>query len=205
MGESEGARSRTPFNHEQFKNIAAGVQSLVIVAGLVAGGIWSAVTLAGPKKAVADAEKAVAEAELARREVAAGPVVDTSITTKQIGSGGERWIVIEVAMRNVGTKEIKLDFADAMKFFIHRVRTVSADGAVEYSGEKEELKHLRFEYPDKPVEWVMLRPKAEYERFQAVQRIAAPGLYLARFAVEVPEDGVGAGREYGAETYFTVQ
>jgi len=197
--------------HEVFKNLTAGIQSLVIAVGVVIGGIWTAstfVALAEAQRGVAEAQRSIAEAqkaeldlELAKQKAANAIVVNCAIEAKQLTTiGGKRWVLVTVSVSNSGTKEMKLDAGKNMRFYVSRVKEINELGIGNY----ESRVPLRFDYADKTIEWLMLRPGAQIENMHAVQRVDGPGLYLARFAVQARDETVGSGREFSAETYFVV-
>jgi hypothetical protein len=206
------ARGRERFDHEKFKNIASGIQSVVVGVGLVVGGIWTAMTftlLSGMTRAVAESQKAIAEAETVTLTRANRAVVDCSLSVKQLTRPpDERWLLVELSARNSGNEPVVLDTREA-RFYVVRVRDVDSNGAVAYEDGPDE-RRLRFDYPDargpdEPRHSLVLRPKADYERVHTVQRVNAPGLYLLRFSAPLPDDNLVKNREYSAETYFVVE
>src|SRR5882757_2985695 len=92
----------TEFNHERFKNIAAGVQSCVIAVSVVIGGIWTYYLF----KALNAKGRAIAELhELELRDREQG-VIDIEISAKQVAipGGTGRDIAIDIKVKNLGNR-----------------------------------------------------------------------------------------------------
>ncbi len=196
------------FDHDRFKNVAAGVQSSIVAAGVLIGGIWTIVLFvgfSGASRAVADAQKAQAEATLVQLTLANEAIVDCVLTVKQLSrSGASRWLAVELAIKNSGTKPLTVATDRNMKFYLRRIESIDQTGQVVYSSRAEQ-RDLQFDYPDRQIERLILRPKGDYERIQAIQHVENAGLYLARFSSRVPGTASGAGTEYGAESFFVVK
>jgi len=198
----------------RFKEIAEASQAVVVCLGVVIGGAWTATTFwtlseatkakAETMKAQAEHEKLRIETELARRSLASEQVVNVTMSAASHRRGAkadQRWVVVEVGLSNSGNKPVRLTIGGNLRFYVARVEGIEQDGSIAY----DHRFNLRFHYPDKVVTWLMLRPGAQIERLQSVQQVDRPGMYLARFALQLPDEGVGEGREYGADTYFLVQ
>lgn len=197
---------------EHFKTVAEAIQASIVSAGILIGGVWTAttfVTLSEAAKAKAETErveaerdKLEAEGELARRSLESEHIVNASITTStHRDPSNVWWVVVEVSLSNTGTKPVPLVLDGNLRFYVSRVERVAADGMLVYG----ERTNLGFNYPDKSLDWFFLRPGTHIEKVHAVQKVDRPGLYLARFAVQVPDERVGHGREYGADTFFLVK
>ena len=90
---------------------------------------------------------------------------------------------------------------ETLRFYLARVESVSANGDVRF-GAPIGLQHR---FPDKNTTWLRLHPGASPDRLLAVQRVDAPGVYLARVAIQAPDEAVGHGREFSASAYFSVE
>lgn len=198
----------------RFKEFAEAGQAAVVCLGIVIGGIWTAATFwtlseatkakAETMKAQAEHEKLKIETELVRRSLASEQVVNVTMSAASHRRGAmadQRWVVVEVGLSNSGNKPVRLTIGGNLRFYLARVEGIGSDGSIGYG----QRFNLRFHYPDKIVTWLMLRPGAHLEKLQSVQQVHEPGMYLARFALQLPDEGVGEGREYGADTYFLVQ
>lgn len=189
-----------------FKNVTNGFQSIAIIISLIVGGIWTFTTfvkLAEARKGIAQAQIAEIDAELARRNLANDIIINTSISAKQIGdqSTAKKWVVIDISLKNTGNKSAKLETGQNMMLYVSRVKNVDLDGTVEYGP----LKYFQFDYADKIIDWLLLKPNATIEKMHAIQYVEKPGIYLARFKLEIGDTEVGEGHEYGSEVFFIVR
>jgi len=187
-------------NYEQLNKLAGAIQSLVASVGIIVGGGWALFrfdALLEARIAAAQADKVEADAQKAKREAAGTQVVNIDLNAESLG---DKWVQVELTVRNTGNESIKLDMAGKTKFFLAQVFQVDQAGAPSYG---ERIK-LQFDYPDKTIEWFMLRPGAEIDRFRTIQKLHSPGLYIARFSVSVPDSSIGEGREYSAQKFFLV-
>jgi hypothetical protein len=196
-------------NEEKFSKIAGGIQSLVVAVSIVVGGVWALTrfaVLVEQRIAVAQAEKTEADAKIAKNNARESIVLNVDLSAHQLKAPknkGERWVMIELGIRNTGNKDLKIDLAQASsKFYISRVTGVAASGDQSYG----ERLSLMFDYPDKNLTWFILRPGAETDKMRTVQKLRESGLYIARFSVKAPDDGslIGEGHEYSSETFFYV-
>jgi hypothetical protein len=96
------------FDHEKFKNVADGVQSLVLAIGLIVGAVWTLYTF----RHLASAQKASAElTEIERRQQPGFAIaIDTKCSTKRLDGAYELFISLE--LRNDGRQNIRLDLSE---------------------------------------------------------------------------------------------
>ncbi|HXC08977.1 MAG TPA: hypothetical protein VNV61_08610 [Steroidobacteraceae bacterium] len=89
-------------NHERFKNVADGVQSIVLSFAVIVGGVWSAYTFGVLEK--------VDEAK-ANLESLTAPSLSINIETQQTASPAEKkyGLIIHVKIQNTGGKDIFLN------------------------------------------------------------------------------------------------
>jgi len=189
--------------HEVLKAYAESAQSIVVALGVIVGGLWSAATfgaLLQTKKAALDVEKGQAEAIIARRNAAPSEIVNAALSVTQLSGPPERFILVEVTLSNGGNAPIKLSL-EKKKLYLSRVIKIEDDGKTIYGNEEP----LEFQFREMQLTWLLLRPGAAPDKLAAVRPVRVPGIYLARFAVHVPDDAVGPGREYGAQTFFHVK
>jgi hypothetical protein len=194
-----------PKKFEAFSNLASGLQALVVAASVLAGGAWAYFkfsVLLEAKKAVAEAQKAEAEAETARRIARASAVLSIELVANQIAdvSSEEKWVAVELSLRNTGNEPIRIDLEKNIRFYLARVTDASDEGVISY-GDRH---HLKFDYPDKTITWFIVRPGADNDKYRTVQRVSEPGLYIARFSVEPPGSSEGPSHEYNGQTFFYV-
>ncbi len=95
-------------NHEKFKNILTGVQSLIIAIGIIVGGLWTARTFEVRK----EAEIARVNYERAEKELREKRVVNITINPSQakIPNQKSRCICSLVEITNVGNHPETLDW-----------------------------------------------------------------------------------------------
>lgn len=190
--------------YESFSNLTAGIQAIVVSVGVFISALWAYITfheLAETRLNISQAELADLEREKISRELDNEVVINTSIEAKQIGSkNGEKWLSIEVGIQNAGTKPIKIDFNDNTVFYVAKVDSVDENGVAVYSDRRD----LKFDYQDKTITWVILRPGASLEKMHAIQKVCKGGVYLARISIAEFDDSVGVGREYSSDVFFNV-
>jgi hypothetical protein len=194
-------------NFEQFNKLAGGIQSLIAAAGIIVGGGWALIrfdTLLEQRIAAAQAEKLEADAIASKRVATGSKIVNIDISTNVLPAttSGERWVQVELSLKNTGNEPIKLDLSKKTRFYVSKVLDIGNTGFPTY---EDHRKNLQFDFPDKTIEWFMLRPGAEIDRYRTIQRLNEPGLYIARFSLSVPDSSIGEGWEYSAQTFFVVQ
>lgn len=101
----ESAAKRSTF--EKFKNIAAGVQSVIIALGVLIGGLWTYYTF-GALRARYKAEAEIRQLELANRVQG---VIDIEIKAEQVSSPNDtgRFIKIDIQAKNLGNRNLNLE------------------------------------------------------------------------------------------------
>ncbi len=203
--DSQCSHKQSVYTFDSFSKLAGGIQALVTTLGIIIGGIWALVrfdALLEAQIATHQAEKLEAEAIIARRGAESQVVLNIDISAKQISpqDNTNRWVMIEITLRNSGNTPYKLDIKNNTRFYIARVNGIDDNGVPEYDYESP----LKFDYPDKTIEWFMLRPGAEIDRFRTIQKADLPGLYVARFSAGVPDASIGRDREYSAQVFFHV-
>lgn len=92
------------FSEERFKNITAGVQSIVLSAAVVVGGIWTW----GTFSAKLEAENARAQLTKIEREIAAvaKPEFSIAISRATAIEGSRIQVVGEISIKNPGSQDI---------------------------------------------------------------------------------------------------
>ena len=193
--------------YERFEKIAGGVQSIIVAVGILVGGIWALTrfsVLLEARIAEAQAAKAEAEAITATRIARQSIVLNVDLSAQQIAKttdGKDKWVLVELTVKNTGNQDYKMDLTGDTRFYVARVKDIDSTGLVTY----EKRLKLQFDFPDKTINWFLLHPGAEIDKFRTVQRISIPGLYIARFSVAAPSDPSSLGREYSAQTFFYVK
>lgn len=186
------------------------VQSCVVIASVVCAGIWAITqfrVLLQARIASAQAEKAEAEATLARR-VATQKVILLVGVSASVLSAPEKgckdeckwWVKIDVNFRNVGSEPIRLNLDEAMRFYIVRITGDTEPGILTYAKEYQ----LKFDYLERTLSYVYVRPSNEPRTYSTVRAISKPGIYLVRFSVPAADEGAQTKREYGAQAFIQI-
>ncbi|KAB2835859.1 MAG: hypothetical protein F9K48_03340 [Candidatus Brocadia sp.] len=192
------------WNYEKFNKWAGGIQSCFAILGMVLAGVWTLIKydkLLEAKIAAAQAEKIEYETVAAKRNAVPSRVVNIDLIAQklELSQGDDRWIVVELTIKNTGNEPFSLDLSK-YEFYIAKVLSIDCEGIVKYDCRI----NLKFGYPDKTLDWFMLRPGAEGDRYSAIQKVSSPGLYIARFSVAVPDSKIAKDHEYNAQTFFLV-
>jgi hypothetical protein len=89
-----------PFDHERFKNVTSGLQSIVTLLGIVIGGAWVLYTFT----AVGTLQKADAEIAALKQSAARQPNLQIDIQAKPAppSLGGTRWLPVVLKLKNDG-------------------------------------------------------------------------------------------------------
>lgn len=175
---------------ETFKNLAEGIQSIIIVVGLIAGGIWTFrnFNLLHARKIAQSQLK-----ELEKRLEEWGEI-ETEVIARQIESvnANEFLIVASVEFKNTGTREVRLDFSK---------RPCSISEVIfDNSGQPrlENPIHCNFIAPapfaddqsDRMLHSAVIEPKGILKTSSAF-RITNPGLYLVGCSIKTPTSDKG--------------
>jgi hypothetical protein len=101
----ESAAKRSTY--EKFKNIAAGVQSVILTLGVLIGGLWTYYTF-GALRARYKAEAEIRQLELANRVQG---VIDIEIKAEQVSTLNDagRSIKIDIQVKNLGNRNLNLE------------------------------------------------------------------------------------------------
>jgi hypothetical protein len=105
-------------SHENFKNIAAGIHSIVIVLALIVGGIWTLWTFSS-----------LGERQKAQDELFKQAVLDIIVDCKQEQLNNDDYIHANVKIVNHGKRNTFLDFSDS-PCQVHKL-VFSDDGSAE--------------------------------------------------------------------------
>lgn len=191
-------------NHEKFRNILTGVQSLIIAIGIIVGGLWTAKTFDLKK----EAEIAKVNYEKAERELREKRVVNISINPSQMTIPNQKFrcICSLVEITNVGNhpetldwngpcfRARKIDFDDRGST---KVGPATGDMLTVSSGESVACR---------------VAP-GEMIRVPCLAKVDESGLYYLRFTVnasaaeqqQASEEGQGGLVEWSGSAFFLVQ
>lgn len=191
-------------NHEKFKNVLAGVQSLIIAIGIIVGGLWTAKTFEIKK----EAEIAKANFEKAERELREKRVVNISINPSQIKIPDQKiqCIYSLVEITNVGNHPETLDWHGPC----FRARRIHFDdkGATKVGPPTGDILTAA------SGESVGCRVSpGEVIRVPCLARVDQPGLYYLKFTVnasldeqkQASNEGLRSLVEWTGTAFFLVQ
>ena len=115
---------------EDFRNVAAGIQSLFVVIAIAAGGVWALIRF----RALNTVEKARAELEKTKQELHPRGVVNVEINLSQLNcpAGGGSFISVALKLTNVGTKA---EVVDWIKSTVNAMQVGHKNGKLDALGE----------------------------------------------------------------------
>jgi hypothetical protein len=91
---------------EEFKNLAAGIQSIVIALGFLTGGVWAIFRF----RVFKETEKAKAELDKLKREIAERGVIDVKLNPSVIQNDANKYIKLDMVLENTGNRNEVLDW-----------------------------------------------------------------------------------------------
>jgi hypothetical protein len=154
-------------NYEAFKNLAEGIQSIVVSAAVVIGGIWTLYTFSALKT------KKRAETELFEQAVLD---IDVNASQQRFDNSDGLYIGIVVGIINKGNRNTFLDFRKMPVFKITKVR-------FDEQGAGKETQVLEIQTGG----YLTLRRGAAYQVPRLVQ-VREKGFYFVRFSVALSEE-----------------
>jgi len=94
---------------EEFANLAAGIQSIVISLGLLTAGVWALFRF----RAFRETEKAKVELDKLRREIVERGVIKISLNPSIVKSDTHKYIKLDMVLENVGNRTEVIDWTNA--------------------------------------------------------------------------------------------
>jgi hypothetical protein len=180
-------RRAMQFEPGTFKDIAAGVQSIVIALGLLVGGGWTLYTF----RTLGSAQKASAELLAIERDQQPGFQLDIDADVKQPDATGPYELLIRLEIRNAGKRSVSLDFSDP-SVLVGKLKFVESAGA-KLDGQPQKLSVFYIsEQGLGPQEERYLR-SGDVRHLAYVCYVSTPGLYLIQ--AQVPYAAVDPDRE----------
>jgi len=193
-------------DHEKFKNILAGIQSLVISVAVVIGGVWTLITF----NVLDQVAKARAELEVLQSRHSA---IEIDIEASQVSLSDDQrkqCILASVVIKNTGTQNAVLEFQRDGPMAVTPV-TFDKNGAPVY-GETVRAS-IAGSNPRKTITtgtFVRAGSRSHYRILVPVQK---PGVYFLTFSAdatgseaELSKKAAGARRQtWGAQLYFVVK
>ncbi len=164
---------------EKFKNIAAGIQSYVLVAAVIFGGCWTFYTFG----LLGQVNRARAELKQIERDLAeqASPVPELQITQLSLPNDKGLYVNIEATVVNRGNLKIELRFDDP-PLDIFPIQ-ITEEGVTQFG--KPMCLFPTSQVADTnilPSKLVTLSAGGEI-RFQFMGRVSQPGLYWFNFHI----------------------
>jgi hypothetical protein len=172
------SRRRNETDHEKFKNVAAGVQSLVLSVGLIVGGVWSAWVLGGVARSQIELAKL-------RRDLEGTIALEISIDTRVLDAteGQSRDLVVEVSVKNPGTNYVYLDLREPA-LQVQRVRFHPESGL---SAASDPIATHYYGPSIRPYQGLNLVAGAS-RVISFYLRVPSPGLYMVTFRSPIAPD-----------------
>lgn len=162
-------------NHGAFKDIAAGVQSIVVAVALVVGGLWSVFVLGDAARARAELEK------IKHTEIALDMSISAHVIPRTSDDG--RDIVVEVNIKNAGSKYIALDLRKPSL----RLRKIGFDPNSGLRGEQTFVESHYYGPNVLPYQRINLVVGSS-GTLPYLVRVPGPGVYILTFETPMAED-----------------
>ena len=165
--------SYTSFDDNKFNHIASGIQSIVVAAGLIVGGIWTLYTFS----ALGVVSRALAERTEIERRSREEPVLALDLKTAPAAAPGknERLVTIATTFRNDGKRMLNVQFGQSTllisKLVVDR-KGVSTEGQVTKGTPTMLTEEGLVEVPER-----LLRA-GQSRDIPFVVKVSSPGLYL---------------------------
>ncbi len=184
------------FDHERFKNVLAGFQSLAVSVAIIAGGVWTLITF----DLLTPADRARAELHIIEKKMREQGLLDLKITASPttLPNDSAHYISAIVEISNRGDRNTLLRFRDFFPFAAHRV-------TFDPSGETQFHTPVRAKalwgFPDKTDLYELNMIPGGVQQLPFFVKFEEVGLYFVSFAVALsPADFVdhlkaGSGRD----------
>ena len=184
-----GTKQQLLNDHERFKNISSGVQSLVIACAVVIGGVWTAYVF----DAQLSVENARAQLQKLQTELSRRPVLDFELSAKQISVTGEDDapnVFVTITIRNSGNSDTRINW-EPSPIFYGKIQSFNDPDYTIKSASTSKLYVINESGGLNYIEGTGVRV-GEKKQYQALFRTEGPGVYLITFRVSaVPEHIVG--------------
>lgn len=205
-------------DHEKFKNVLTGIQSLIIAVGIIVGGIWTARTFEIKKEAETakkryelaeiDLRKAEMELKKAEKELREKRIINITFNPSQLKTPEEkiRYIYALVEITNVGNHPETLDWQGPC-FRARRIHFDDKGGMRIGPSSGDILTAAAGESAGCSV------APGEMIRLPCIARVEQPGLYHLKFTVnasqdeqkQASEEGLKSRAEWSGSAFILVQ
>jgi flagellar basal body-associated protein FliL len=168
-------------DHERTKNATAAVGSVITTISVAVAAFWVAYSFSATKQRDI-AEISLSNARLQNEKLARRGLFDVDLATTQLSDAGMRYVEVSLTFSNAGADEVSVNIKSS-KFFFAKV--IGTDGGVPHYG--PELP-VFFQYPDYRITSAEIA-SGEVTKFNAVQQLPTPGVYLVRFTTDRSDGG----------------
>jgi hypothetical protein len=158
---------------ESFKNLAAALQSLVLAAGVIIGGIWTFYTFRALSVRVRANNALSAEQLSLERRARIAVAIEIEQASDPTAAGGSLALVT-VTLSNAGSRHVYLDTTENAVISLARV-AVSDDSTPEFT-DRQDRGFMSAAVPKLPLKSLVLAAGAQAS-FPAAFAISKPGLY----------------------------
>ena len=160
-------------DHERFKNILSGLQSIVLTLAILTGGIWTLVTF----NARQEVEIAKGTSELLARDLAERRILNIQMEASQITLPNDRarYILATVRFENVGKDSEIFNWSDT-PVHVSRVSINEGDELITLR-----LPAMRINLPESAGLRILA---GEVVKSDFLARVNEPGLYFVDFEME---------------------
>ncbi len=172
-------------DHERFKNILNGVQSLVLSVAVVVGGVWTLLVF----DVLEQVERARAELDVLRKQAAQQPAMEVEIEAEEVYlEGGNRpYLSARVKIANVGTRNARLLYPPDR--FPFAVIPVAFDAEGMQYGKRIGAGLASSKKPDVLSTGAVIRAGSA-QIFPFFVALPGPGVYLLAYGVQVGTEDV---------------
>lgn len=159
-------------DHEKVKNYATALQSAVVSAAVLIGGIWSLMLY----HTLHQAEKAKAELAVLGKDAVAN--VTLNATEIPVPGDTNAYLHVVAQVENIGNREARLDFSQAGPLRVVRL-SPAGSGRLRAGPAKRSPAYTLGETRDslQPLQRVTMRP-GERRTYDFLVRVDGPGLYF---------------------------
>jgi hypothetical protein len=121
-------------DHEKFRNVSQAIQSLIVAAAVIVGGVWSAVTFG----LLEQTAKARAELKDITARLEGRSAIEIALESTPLREGPHDLLSVTAFLKNGGTKSVELNFGGSTPLSIIPIQ-LRPDGSVEYGSSLEDV------------------------------------------------------------------
>ena len=175
-------------DHEKFRNLSGGVQSLVLTIAIIVGGLWTLFTY----DALRQAERARAEYEKLQKDLKERRAIVINMEPTQVSIPGDpaRYIAARLRFENMGN-QTEVIYWPPNPFNVSRI-WIDDHGSFQL----KQLRGVRVEAPVGSEAGLRLMPRVAVNRM-FLARVDRPGLYYLELDVEASSEEQAEARKEG--------